>query len=403
MTNRRAGWLVALLFLAFCLNNADRQVVFSIFPLLRRELGFSDTQLGLTSSMFLWVYAICSPAAGLIADRVSKRTLVAASVALWSAATFLTGLSPSPVFLLLCRSLIGVTEALFYPAAAALIGDAHGPRTLSRAMSFLNSGSVVGFASGGWFGGIVAERLHWRWAFYSLGAAGLLYALPLARFLKNAPETSAVPSPSMRGVLGFFRTPTYLMLCVVYAIFAFSGYVFYTWLSYFLTEMFSLGLADAGFTGTAYLNGGSVAGLIAGGWAADRFFRYTRASRLWVVVSALALAAPAIYLTGSARSLFWTIVAATVFGFCIGLFISNMFASAFEVVPADRKASATGFLNLIGCFFSGFAGLLGGLLKKTIGLEGLMAACAVGCFAASLLLAGTIRHAFEKDYQRSRP
>src|SRR5215831_1236273 len=92
-TASRAWALVGFMWVAYFLNYSDRQVVFSIFPVLKSQLHFTDTQLGLSGSMFLWVYAIGSPLAGQIADRVSKRLLVACSLFLWSAATALTGMA----------------------------------------------------------------------------------------------------------------------------------------------------------------------------------------------------------------------------------------------------------------------------------------------------------------------
>src|SRR5436309_12867679 len=91
----RAWLLVAFMWVAYFLNYSDRQVVFSIFPILKSELHFTDTQLGLTGSIFLWVYAICSPIAGQIGDRFSKRLLVVLSLILCSGVTALPGLSPS--------------------------------------------------------------------------------------------------------------------------------------------------------------------------------------------------------------------------------------------------------------------------------------------------------------------
>lgn len=407
IANRRGWSLVAVLWLAFCLNFADRQVIFSIFPLLKSELAFTDSQLGLTSSVFLWIYAICSPVAGLIGDRVPKPLLLTLSVGLWSAVTFLTGISQGPVFLLTCRALIGVTESLFYPAAAAAIANAHGSQSLSRAMALFNSGSVFGSAAGGWYGGAIAEQFHWRLAFYSLGIVGILYCLPLARFLKAVPATAPAHAirhsePVVRAVASFFRTPSYLMLAAVYAVFSFSVYLLYTWLPTFLTEKFGLGQASAGFTATAYLNSGSVAGLLAGGWCADYFFRYTHASRPLVVAGAVCLAAPCIYAVGAAPSLKLTITAAIGFGLCTGMYMSNLLASAMNVVAPDRRSSATGFLNLVGAFFSGFAGLLGGIFKKTIGVDDIMIACSAACLAAGILLIVVTRLAFERDYQLSK-
>jgi ACS family D-galactonate transporter-like MFS transporter len=200
--------------------------------------------------MFLWVYALCSPLAGVIGDRFSKKRLITISLCLWSTTTFVTGLCRSPIPLLACRSLIGVTEALFYPAAAALIADAHGPLTRSRALAFFNSGSVLGVVGGGWYGGYVGEHFQWRFAFYSLGAVGALYALPLLAFIRGVRETNApADKTESQGAGVFFRTPTYLLLCIVYSIFLFAVYLLYTWLPNFLTEKVFAGPRGCRFYG----------------------------------------------------------------------------------------------------------------------------------------------------------
>jgi MFS family permease len=96
VSSRSAWLLVGFLGVALFLNNSDRHTIFSIFPVLKAELGFTDTQLGLTGSVFLWVYALCNPIAGQIGDRYSKRKLVTWSVVLFSGVTVLTGFATKP-------------------------------------------------------------------------------------------------------------------------------------------------------------------------------------------------------------------------------------------------------------------------------------------------------------------
>src|SRR5579863_2155282 len=102
--DRKAWLLVGFAWFTYCLNYSDRQVIFSIFPILKSELRFTDAQLGLTGSVFLWVYGLCSPIAGQIGDRYSKRWLVAASLLLWSGVTALTGAAHSAAMVLTCRA-----------------------------------------------------------------------------------------------------------------------------------------------------------------------------------------------------------------------------------------------------------------------------------------------------------
>ena len=141
--------LIIYLWACYVLNHADRQVVYTLFPALQKQFGFSDAVVGLTGALFLWVYGLCSPLSGMLGDRFSKPRLIVASVGLWSFFTVLSGLSPNGVFLLVCRALLGVSESMFMPAAYALMAAAHGPETRSRALAIFGTSQLVGVAIGG--------------------------------------------------------------------------------------------------------------------------------------------------------------------------------------------------------------------------------------------------------------
>src|SRR5262249_31863932 len=172
--------------------------------ILKSDLKFTDTELGLTGSIFLWVYALCSPIAGQIGDRFSKRILAVLSLVLWSGVTFLTGWSSSARMLLICRALIGVTESMFVPVAMAVTAAAHRPGTRSRAVALLATAQLGGVVMGGWYGGLIAEKFHWRMAFYSLGVIGICYAVPYFTFLKGIPEGLQLRSGSAGKGLAVF-------------------------------------------------------------------------------------------------------------------------------------------------------------------------------------------------------
>src|SRR5919198_710496 len=132
-TSRRHAWfIVAALSLAYLINYLDRQVVFSIFPALRRDLRFLDNQLGLTGTVFSWVYSLCMPVAGRIADIARRDRLTLASLVLWSLATCGAGLSGSAAVFLFWRAMMGITESLYVPAALGLIAGFHPGPTRSR-------------------------------------------------------------------------------------------------------------------------------------------------------------------------------------------------------------------------------------------------------------------------------
>lgn len=402
---RKAWMLVAFTWVAYCLNYSDRQVIFSIFPILKSTLHFTDAQLGLTGSMFLWVYGLCSPIAGQIGDRFSKRGLVALSLLLWSGVTVLTGLSHSVGMVLTCRALTGVTESLFVPAAVALLANAHRPENRSRAFAVYASGQLAGIVLGGWYGGFMAQALQWQVAFYTLGAAGIIYCFPYFRFLRSFNEEARVetkPSGSVLKVTALVKIPTYLVLCVVASIFNLTLWLLYTWLPDFLYEKFSLSLADAGYTATVYLQTASLVGMLAGGALADWLYRRLKAARFWLIAIGLLFSAPCIHFIGNSDSLLGTKLAAIAFGLISGLALANMYISSFDVVPADTRASAVAFLNLAGYVSSGFAPLFTGVSKQSIGIGRIMTYTSLLLVVGSLLLFAAIRYLVPSDYERVR-
>jgi MFS family permease len=373
---------------------------------LKSELHFTDVQLGLTGSIFLWVYAICNPISGQIGDRYSRRKLVALSLFLWSAVTALTGLSNSAWMLLTCRGLLGVTESLFMPSAMALLATVHGPTTRSLAANLFGIGEYVGVAMGGWFGGFMAQDYHWRLAFLCLGVAGMLYTIPYLAFLKGIGEEvpAETKKPGERlSITVLVKIPTYRFICVVFPICFCVFWLLYTWFPLFLYEKFSLSLAESGFSATVYLQSANLVGSLVGAALADRLYAWTTASRLWVSVAGFFLSAPCLYWIGNSESLFLTKVAAVGFGLTGSLFIANITVSIFEVIPPDTRASAYGCLNLTGSLVTGFASMLEGRLKERIGIQNMLSYAALACLAAGILVIVCIQFYFHRDYKRAHP
>jgi MFS family permease len=400
---RRAWLLVGFTWIAYCLNYSDRQVIFSIFPILKSELHFTDAQLGLTGSAFLWVYGLCSPIAGQIGDRFSKRQLVALSLLLWSVVTALTGMSHSVGMVLTCRALTGVTESLFVPAAVALLANAHRPENRSRAFALYGTGQLAGIVVGGWYGGFVAQEFQWRLVFYSLGLAGIIYCVPYFRFLNGFNEEFHLETKKSGAILAvteLARIPTYLVLCFIAIVFNVTLWLLYTWLPDFLYEKFSLSLADAGYTATVYLQTASLIGMLAGATVADYLYKRINTARFLVIATGLLLGAPCVHLIGNSDSLPFTKLAAIAFGLVGGLALANLYISAFDVVPADTRASAVAFMNLAGYLASGFAPLVTGVWKQTVGIHRMMSYTSLLLIVAALALFTSVKFLVPSDYKR---
>lgn len=396
--------LIAYLWVCYVLNHADRQVVYTLFPALQSEFGLSDAALGLTGALFLWVYGICSPLAGILGDRWPKAHLVTGSLAIWSFLTLLTGFAPNGAALLVLRALLGVSESLFMPAAFALMAAAHEPSARSRAISIFATSQMVGVALGGSLSGWLAEAFHWRIAFWALGSAGILFALPLWRFLRSVPPSFHARTGEPANARSFFallRIPSLMVVTVYVSVATFGLYLVYTWLPTLFHDKFSLGLARAGFEASVYPQVGTALGLLAGGTLADRLYPKTPAARFWVILFAFCTAGPSIFFLGNASTLESARIAAIAFGFFSGFISGNQAASAFDVVPAAHRASAVGVLNFLGAGVSGFAPFLGGLARRTIGVDRVMVFTSGLYLCTGFIVLLGIRRFFRADHERA--
>ncbi len=277
---RYAWLLIALLWVVALLNYLDRQVIFSLFPPLQKKFSVSATQLGLLSTFFLWVYGAISPLGGFLADRYSRKKIIIISLVVWSAVTWLTGHVTSFNQLLGARALMGISEACYIPAALALIADHHGERTRSLATGLHQSGIYLGVIFGGWFGGWMGEHYGWRPAFTLLGVIGVGYALVLIVGVREAPPAVAAEPSGERNsterlrfltaLAELFGMRNFVLLGTAAMLSSIAGWIVMTWLPLYLYERFQMSLAGAGFSATFWIQAAAFAGILGGGWLADR-------------------------------------------------------------------------------------------------------------------------------------
>lgn len=402
---RQATLLVFFMWVAYFLNYADRQAIFSMFPSLKADLGLSDNQLGLTGAVFLWVYAIGCPIAGQLGDRYSKRLLIITSIVIWSIVTIATGFAQSAAFMLTLRAMMGISESLFMPTAIALTANAHPPSLRSRAIAVLTTAQIAGTVGGSWFGGWMADQGQWRDAFFILGAIGLLYTIPYFLFLRKLDEKHTSENVKSTKTIPFnvlIKVRTYLLLCVVFPIFVFGLWLLYGWLPTFLHDKFALNQSDSAFNATVYIQITTAIGLLSGGILSDVLYKKTKASRLWVMTAGLLFCAPCLHILGNSDTLALTRVAAAGFGLFSGLFMGNIFPAAFEVVPSETRASSVGVLNFCGAVMSGFATLFGGMWKQSLGIDHLLSLTALLYLLAGIALVVGINKVFHSDYNNNK-
>ena len=377
----RTAWLVvALLWPVALLNYLDRQMLaamkFSVMtdiPDIR-----SDANWGYMLAQFKWVYAFLSPVGGYLADRFSRRITISASLFVWSAVTWATGHVTSYESLLWTRTLMGISEAFYIPAALALIADYHSSRTRSRAVGLHQVAIYCGIIIGG-FSGYVADAPHlgWRLAFDVTGVVGILYAIPLLLLLRDAPRATtasiddgaiAAASPRQQLSLGtalktLLTNGSFLLLVACFTLPALAGWVVKDWMPALLKDMFNIGQGQAGVSATLYVNLASLTGAFLGGWAADRLMRRTLRGRIIISALGMSLLIPSLFGVGNSSTLAGAIVFLTLFGLGWGFFDCNNMPILSQIVGPELRATGYGIMNFVSISCGGLADWGFGILR----------------------------------------
>jgi MFS transporter, Spinster family, sphingosine-1-phosphate transporter len=396
----RHAWLVvALLVPVALLNYLDRQMLASMkFSVMRDipDIGL-EANWGTILALFKWVYALLSPIGGYLADRYSRRHVIAGSLFVWSLVTWTTGHVSSYEQLLATRALMGISEAFYIPAALALIADFHRGETRSRAVGFHQMGIYVGVIVGG-FGGYVADHpgLGWRLAFDVCGVVGIAYAVPLFLLLPNATPlapprdalhtSSASPGRALRELLG---NGSFILLVLYFTLPALAGWIVRDWMPAILKAEFGIGQGLAGVSATLYWQVAAIVGAVAGGWLADRWMRKNARGRIYTSALGMALIVPAMFGVGYAPATgqLWVAVAFLImFGLGWGFFDSNNMPILCQIVRPSLRATGYGIMNLVSISCGGFADWGFGVLRDhQIPLFGIF-----GIFASAALLSAVL-------------
>ena len=289
MTQRKIDYykweVLLLLWMAYLLNQADRQVFNTVLPAIRDTLNLTDTSVGLIATIFNLCYAVMVPLGGWVGDRFSRKWVVTIAILFWSAATMFTGLATGAVMLIILRSLAtGGGEAFFGPANYSLLGQYH-TSTRARAMSIHQTAYYVGVILAGWLAGLIADKLGWQYSFIIFGAVGVVWGVIMIFRLhdKETPDSVTCPDAEkggdteavvkigiMDGFKTVFTTPTALMLTIGFSglIFVITGFM--TWIPAFLQEEFGQSQATAGFNSMFYTYIAAFAGVLLAGSLSDR-------------------------------------------------------------------------------------------------------------------------------------
>jgi len=389
MAGKYKWFVVGLLWLVCFFNYADRQFIFSVFPLLKSELGLSDAQLGMVGASFMWVYAFIGPVAGWLGDRFSRKGLILGALVFWSLVTAATAGCHGFWQLTLCRALGGLGEAFYFPAAMSLISDYHARATRSRAMALHQSSVYAGTIAGGVCSGWIAQNYGWRPMFVWFGAAGIALGFLVwgllhepARGLADKKAASSEPERRRSAI-----SPVVLLILAFMGA-NFVAMVFLTWMPSYLYRTFHMNLSMAGWNATAYLQIASVLGVLTGGVAADWLGRRRRGARALTQSIGLFCGVPFLFLTGRTLSVPVLVTAMACFGYFKGIYDANIFAALYDVVRVEVRAGAAGLMNSLGWLGGGFAPVLVAAASGRYGMSACLSATSAVYLACAGLLAG---------------
>ncbi|MGD8462894.1 MAG: MFS transporter [Anaerolineae bacterium] len=360
MVSRLAKTTLFALFWANFFNFFDRQVIAALAPILQAYWGLSDTQLGLLATAFEVSYALAPVPIALLADRWLRRRVVALSVALWSGAMALTGAAGSFAVLLLGRAGLGVGEAGYGPSALAWLSDLWPPSHRSRAVGIHDLALMVGSAAGYALGGVLGLALGWRPVFFLAAVPGFLLAIVLW-FMPEPPKGQsdyealglAGPSRADQG-LSFRAAARELLsipsLVVTYTVtvlinLATAGIIY--WLPTFAVRLHGLGEDQAGLLigAMTVVTGG--AGVLAGGWVADRVLQRTPAGRLLVISGSYALGFPLALAAVAVTDTVPFAILATVAVFLFSFYFPCLAPLIHQVTRPELRATAMALYLLV--------------------------------------------------------
>jgi predicted MFS family arabinose efflux permease len=300
LSRARVNYALAVLVLVYAVNFIDRNILAVLLQPIKQELGASDTAMGfLTGFAFALFYTFAGIPIARIADRGSRRTVMAVGVAFWSAMTAASGLAQGFWQLALARVGVGVGEASATPAAHSLISDYYPPERRTRAIAIYNVGAGMGVLFGLLLGGWLAETVGWRWAFAAVGLPGLAVAL-LVRFTLPEPVRGSSEgradrddAPGVGETLRYLAAlPTFRHLALSAGLYGMTAYGLLGWAPTFVHRVHEVGLAETGRNLGFVIGIAGSLGAFFGGVLCDRLAQRDRRFLLWIPAAAGAALAP---------------------------------------------------------------------------------------------------------------
>lgn len=351
--------MMAMLVIAYTLNFIDRQIIGILAEPIKGDLGLTDAELGwMGGTAFALFYTALAIPLAMLADRKNRSWIIAIGLGLWSAATALCGIAQNFWQLFLARMSVGVGEAAGVAPAYSLISDLYPAKQRARALAIFSLGIPFGSALGVLFGGLLAAQVDWRFAFISIGLAGVLFA-PLFKWIVRDPghgrpdEGERAAAPSLGVVLrAVSAKPSFWLLSFGAGTASLVSYGLAFWIPSFMARSFGLDLTERSLILAAMMLVGGTVGIWSGGIAGDRLGNAHPRGYALVPAIAFAITLPAYLLAFSANDVL-TSALIFVIPTALGLmWLGPVVTAVTRLVPPEMRATASALFlfinNLIG-------------------------------------------------------
>jgi len=371
INSRIYPWIVVgLLWVVALLNYMDRQMLSTMREAMQIDISEleSAVNFGRLMAIFLWIYGCVSPFAGAVADRISRKWIIVASLGVWSAVTMLMGYCTTFNQIFWLRALMGISEALYIPAALSLLADYFTGSARSLAVGIHMTGLYLGQAIGG-FGATLAAAYSWQATFHWFGIIGIAYALVLMLLLSDKraerknPEEFSVPNrtePVWKSFALVFSNISFWVILFFFASSSLPGWSTKNWLPTLFADSLGIPMAQAGPISTITITASSFIGVLLGGSLSDKWVKKNLKGRIYTSAIGLALMIPALVFIGLGSGMVAAVGAGVCFGVGYGMFDTNNMPILCQFVSAKHRATAYGIMNMTGVF-------AGAIITKVLG------------------------------------
>ncbi len=350
---------------------------------MREHLHVTDAELGSLQTFLLVVLAAGSIPFGFLADRFSRKAIIAAGILFWSVATFAGGLASGFLFFLIARAVVGLGEAAYAPAAQSMISGAFPQERRAVAQAIFASGMLLGGAAGHAFGGIIGARYGWQDALFIVALAGIAPGIALFWIEEppRGPRSEVVP------IARLLHVPAFVSMIFAGICITFSSVSLLTWGTDFAHSYKDFSLREASVSLAAIGLLSALFGVLTGGFVADRLHRRFSYGRIIAIAAAFLLAAPFLLLAIQSEEKSTVLIGLSVAGFFMSWYHGPVTAVLHDMMPRRAHATSIGVYMFVTQLIGGLGPHVIGKISDMRDLQlGLQIAVAVMVCGALLML-----------------